>query len=176
METLSLYDSTYEYPASGISFSYPSGWAVDDVTLENMAMFYGPEVDGFITNVVFASEPWSGDTDSFADNQKAQMSELLTGYQLQGDGTTVLPAGVCRDLVYGYEIPGPTVIKARAVMLSKDGVAYAMVYTSMPGVYEAHLPQYEGMLSTFRLGNFSQALLFPLLLISGLAIGSLRDR
>jgi hypothetical protein len=172
MKSLSFDDSTYVDTLSDISFSYPSGWAADDQSFEGIAMFYGPEVDGFITNVVFASEVWDGDVASFAENQKSQMTELLTGYRLLSDGTIALPAGICRDLTYSYEIPGPTEIKARAVMLCRGGMAYAMVYTALPEVFDAHLTQFDGMLATF---SIVEGALSALMGISILAIGVLRD-
>jgi hypothetical protein len=158
MKSLSFDDPVYADASSGVSFSYPSGWAVDEVSLEGMAMFYGPEVDGFLTNVVFAQEEWNGDTAGFVEEQKLQMTEYLTGYQLHSDGTYALPAGTCRDLIYSYIIPGPTEIRARAVMLCRDGMAYAMVYTTLPEVFDVHLTQYEEMLMSFQISEIAVAL------------------
>jgi hypothetical protein len=158
MESLSFDDPVYADASSGVSFSYPSGWATDDVSFESMIMFYGPEVDGFLTNVVFAQEAWDGDIAGFVEEQETQMAEYLTGYQLHSDGTYALPVGTCRDLTYSYIIPGSIEIRARAVMLCRDGMAYAMVYTTLPSVFDVHLPQYEEMLMSFQIGEVAMAL------------------
>lgn len=174
MDTLSVFDPVHEDDGLGASLLYPSGWALDDVTFEDMTIFYGPEVSGFITNVVFATEAWDGDTADFVEDQKVQMEELLTGYQLLEEGTTALPAGTSRDLVYLYEIPGPTLIRARASMLCRDGLAYAMVYTSLPEAYDDSFSEYQGMLSSFRLpeAHLPSAFLYLFLF---LAIFTLRE-
>jgi hypothetical protein len=158
MESLSFDDPVYADSSSGVSFSYPSGWAVDEVSFEDMAMFYGPEVDGFLTNIVFAQEARDGDTAGFVEEQKTQMTEYLTGYQLYSDDTYALPVGTCRNLIYSYIIPGPIEIRARAVMLCRDGMAYAMVYTALPAVFDVHLPQYEEMLMSFQIDEVAVAL------------------
>lgn len=167
MDTLSVFDPVYEDEGLGASILYPSGWALDDVTFEDMVMFYGPEVSGFITNVVFATEVWEGGTADFVENQKAQMGELLTGYRLLEEGTTALPAGAFTDLGYLYEIPGPSLIRARASMLCRDGQAYTLVYTSLPEAYDDSFSDYQRMLSSFRLpeAHILSALLFLFLVI-----------
>lgn len=162
--TLSLFDSHYSNDDLGAHLNYPSGWAVDEETFKGMTIFYGPDHQGFLTNVVIASEPWNGTLSEYVETQKSQMTELLTGLRMEHEGTLALPAGMFTDLVYSYQIPGPMNILARATMIAKGDRAYSVVYTSLEEAYDACLPQFEEMLSTFSIVEC----IIPAMLISWL--------
>jgi hypothetical protein len=148
LESLAFHRPWYDGEESGLTFRYPSGWALDESTLPGMAIFYGPENETFLTNVVVAVEPWNGTSEEYAEVQHQEMEEMLTGLRVLGDGTLATSIGVCRDILYQYQIPGPREIRCRAVFATVAGQAYSLVYTSLPDVYDEYLPEFNAMLGT----------------------------
>jgi hypothetical protein len=163
VDTLRLFDGQYYDLERGVGVVYPSGWAVDDQSLPGMVLFYGPELDGFLTNVVLASESWNQSLKEYLDYQRSQMTEMMTDLHLLGEGTLSLPSGIWGDLTYTYRIPGPMTLQARAAMVVRGGAAYSLVYTSLPDVYDTHLPEFNKILSTFSIAEGIVVLVFPLI-------------
>ena len=163
LATLSIFDPLYSNPEMGLEIFYPSGWALDEETLRGVTIFYGPEQEGFLTNVVLTSQAWGGDLQGYANDQETTMVQTLTDLQIIQEGELGIPAGRCSEIIYGYKMPGPLEIRARAIMIVKGGKAYCVVYTALPVTYEMYNPQFEGMISTLSIAEH--------LLLVGLLLG-----
>jgi hypothetical protein len=63
LESLVFCRPRYSKEETGLALDYPTGWALDESTLPGMTVFYGPENETFLTNVVLAVEPWNRTSD-----------------------------------------------------------------------------------------------------------------
>lgn len=155
LNTFAVFDSTYSDAELGIELTYPAGWALDRVSIEGAAIFYGPERDGFLQNVVLGHEACNDSLSGYVQSQKSELGEILTDLKFLREGERDLPLGRCYDMVYTYSMPGPRTIKAEAIMAVAGEKAYCMAYTALEPFFDAYLRDFERMVGSLAIAEFS---------------------
>jgi len=148
LKTFSVFDPTYSDAELGIELTYPAGWALDQGSIEGAAIFYGPERDGFLQNVVLGHEPCNDSLSGYVQSQKSELGEILTDLQFLREGEADLPLGRCYDMVYTYSMPGPRTVQAEAIMAVAGEKAFCMAYTALQPFFDEYAGDFRKMVES----------------------------
>ncbi len=168
LSTLSFFDPKYSYLNPDLNLTYPVGWAVDEQTLNNGVIFYGPLEDRFQTNIVLLSETWSGSLDEYLEVQKEGMRETMSNVEILFESQEIIHDLGNRIMEYTYSLPNHSQVKARYEMLDCGEKVLSLIYTSKGKGYQLHLNEFESLVDNIEIPEFTPPFILFSLVFWGL--------